>query len=88
MVAPRQIFMANSDQIEFGSLPKRDIRDDFLSLRPGQSLLDVYAHADSNVKTMSREKYNRRFRNSSKIGSIILESRFVASQFGDDQLFF
>ena len=56
-----------------------------------KSLLHVFARVHekkSDFKVITKEK-NKLFENNSiKIGSIVLESKFVASEFGDDYLFF
>jgi hypothetical protein len=88
---PYQIFVKASSSINFPSLPKRDIRLDFMGLKPDLDLLEIYARPQENTKDyseMTKEKFNQFEKQAVKIGTIVLESNFIASAFGDDLLFF
>jgi hypothetical protein len=89
-----QIFLqtcASNNDLKFTELPKRDIRIDLMQLKSGECILDVFAREDErqeDYENFTQAKSDKYFQQAKLIGKIILESSFVASQFGDDQLFF
>ena len=92
--APFAIFVKLDSEYEkyFSQVGGHDVRNDFLAIEEvEQVFLRVYAR-----RVESREDYLKLTENkmdflksdAREIGVITLESRFVASSFGDDQLFF
>ena len=86
--SPVQLFLVPTQK--FSSSPARDIREDLMSLHTGEKLFSVYAtktidYMDGDITAAGNL---RNLNNSELIGKIVLDSEFVASEFGDDQLFF
>ncbi len=90
-IAPTQLFLKKPVSINFASWPERDIRLDLMSLKVGATVLEVFTRVDevkSDFAVMTREKSTNFEQRSKLIGKLVLESEFIASEFGDDQLFF
>lgn len=90
-VSPLQIFVRGPADFSKAT-PARDIREDFLRMTPRTTpILEVFARPGGSrddyedVDEALMRTYEAR---SVKIGEIRLDSSFVASSFGDDQLFF
>lgn len=93
--APRQIFFVPQMPSKFSSKP-HDFRSDLLSLSKGETLYKVYA-APQRLEQFNYANYSsediKRFLsesidNNDLVGEIVLDSTFVASEFGDQGLFF
>jgi hypothetical protein len=89
--SPHQLFLRPAPHLTFPESPPRDFRLDFLALRAGQPLLEVFARKNEaldDFKSLTHEKIRNFNESSTKVGTLVLESEFVASEFGDDRLFF
>jgi hypothetical protein len=74
-VAPEQLVLVpNREQLVFDATP-HEVREDFATLAPGTRLYEVFGIAAGSTAPVY-------------IGHIDSSSRFVASQFGDERLFF
>ena len=90
-IAPRQIFFVPNEEISF-SKSRHDMREDFLSLKPGTKLYTVY----SAPRTKDfQEFHNYQIKDidihkekAVPIGEIVTTSEFIASEFGDTGIFF
>jgi hypothetical protein len=90
-VEPRQIFFVANSELSFSS-DFHDIRNDFLGIKTNTVLYKVYALPTSD-KYKSYSKYRIQdipsyVKESQLIGEITTTSNFVASEFGDTELFF
>lgn len=90
-VSPLQIFARGPADFSKAT-PVRDIRDDFLKMTPRTTpILEVYARpggSRDDYEEIDGDLMRTYEARAVKIGEIRLESGFVASSFGDDQLFF
>ncbi|MCT4641777.1 MAG: hypothetical protein N4A33_05715 [Bacteriovoracaceae bacterium] len=89
--APQQIFLVAPRELQTQSLPARDIRKDLMNIPPGSILFKIYAQLEqsyNNIRNITEKKNKENLTKSKLIGHIVLESPFIASSFGDDQLFF
>jgi hypothetical protein len=89
--APHQVFLKASSEIHFAEQPARDVRLDFMGLRSGTTVLEVFARSQErglDFEEFTEEKSRAYEAQAVKIGRIVMESEFIASDFGDDQLFF
>lgn len=90
---PRQIFFIPGENLNFGR-EKKDVREDFLSIPEGTLIYKVYAVPSELSDDLN---YSRRYDSEMAalfqseaihIANIRTQSNFVASEFGDDGLFF
>lgn len=75
---PYQIIFEPSGSEELGlawQSPENDFRKDFAKIHPGTKLYDVFVKGNAGG-------------DEEKIGSLVTQSRFVASSYGDTKLFF
>lgn len=94
--SPRQIFFVPNPELSvlFSVGPRRDVREDLISLGlPKVWLYQVWAVPEKYRNTDYREWYNgdraRQLRAESQlIGEVRMKSGFIASDFGDRELFF
>ncbi len=91
LVTPRQLFFVPNEELNFSSKP-HDIREDFLKIKEGTSLYKVYA-LPQKFRSFDYSKYKisdiKKFvGNSELIGEIVTTSEFIASEFGDQGIFF
>lgn len=90
---PTQVYFVPSAEVkgQFDSA-SHDFRDDLKSLTEGTVVYDVYA-TDQAIKTsiwpLRQARFERERRESAvKVGSIVMDSGFKASQFGDSGVYF
>jgi hypothetical protein len=74
-VAPRQIYLVPGEGVGFADDTQKDFRAELAELPPGTVLYEVWARAEGSEDRV-------------RIGRLRLESSFVASEFGDRELFF
>lgn len=89
--APRQVFFVPNDKFNF-SQSKHDFRKDLMTIPEGTALYKVYA-ADESLKNFDYSDYTnadiaRFLEGSQLIGELITDSEFIASEFGDNGIFF
>jgi hypothetical protein len=84
---PSQIFLAPNPQLKFPATPPHDFRDDLKTISPNTKLFTVFAVDPAKVsdKLIDRPEYRQQ---AQEIGYIETTSEFIASSFGDSQLFF
>lgn len=92
-ISPVQLFLVPNKALETSPIPARDFRKDLLKIPAGTKLFDVYALSVQSLGTSWVKKYNpsqekEHQKNAIHIGTIETQSDFVASEFGDTQLFF
>jgi hypothetical protein len=89
---PRQIFFVPVEGNTVFSSEPHDVRDDFLRIQKGTKLYDVYAlpssYSSKNYSTYKIEEIDDLIKKSQPIASIVTDSPFLASQFGDHGIFF
>ncbi len=91
--APTQVyFVPTADVKGHFDTAAHDFRDDLTSLTEGTEVYDVYA-TDQAIKTSiwswKQARYERERRDSAvKVGSIVMDSAFKTSQFGDNGVYF
>jgi hypothetical protein len=90
---PTQVYFVPSIEVkgQFDSAA-HDFRDDLTSLTEGTVVYDVYA-TDQAIKTsiwpLRQARFERERRESAvKVGSIVMDSTFKTSQFGDSGIYF
>ena len=76
VIAPSRIFLVPAHGIEIDSRSPHDFREDLSSLQSNTVLYEVYAQGETADS------------GSIHIGQLILRSQFIASRYGDEQLFF
>ncbi|WP_404788539.1 hypothetical protein [Altericista sp. CCNU0014] len=90
---PYQIFLVPNPSIQFPETPDRDFREDLSSI-PAESLLyrvyavdpqSLEADPETAAKIVDRKDYRQQAR---EIGQLMTTSEFVASEYGDNFLFF
>lgn len=89
--APRQIFFVPNPKLAQSS-DEHDVRLDFLKIPVGTSIYKIYALADT-PKGFDYEQYSdvdiaKFVAKSELVGEIISTSKFLASEFGDEGIFF
>lgn len=89
---PTQIFFIPDENLNFSKEP-HDVREDFAKIPEGTRLYKV--HAVMNIEAhfnysqnYSEEDIEKFAENSVHIGDIVTTSKFIASEFGDSELFF
>jgi hypothetical protein len=91
--APTQVyFVPTADVKGQFDTAAHDFRDDLTSLTEGTAVYDIYA-TDQAIKTSiwfwKQARYERERRDSAvKVGSIVMDSAFKTSQFGDSGVYF
>jgi len=91
--APTQVyFVPTADVKGQFDTAAHDFRDDLTSLTEGTAVYDIYA-TDQAIKTSiwfwKQARYERERRESAvKVGSIVMDSAFKTSQFGDSGVYF
>lgn len=91
VVSPRQIFFVPNEALKFSS-EEHDVREDFFKIPEGTAIYKVYALSEK-YRAFDYSKYDDKMakeflKESEHIGNIETTSEFVASQFGDDGIFF
>ncbi len=91
IVSPAQIFFVPNEKIQFES-SEHEFRDDLLKVAVDSVVYRIYAMAnipsDFDYDDYSQEKAKEFLSQSQLIGEIITTSEFIASEFGDDGIFF
>jgi hypothetical protein len=84
---PSQIFLAPNPQLKFLTTPPHDFRDDLKTIPANTKLFTVFAVDPTKVgdELIDRPEYRQK---AQEIGHIETSSPFIASSFGDSQLFF
>ena len=79
---PDQVFFQPAPDLVFPSSPGHDFRLDLETLTPGSTLYNVLAAQPDTARQDNQRQH------AVAIGSLVLESEFAASHYGDNQLFF
>lgn len=91
VVSPRQIFFVPDPELKFSS-DEHDVREDFFKIPEATTVYKVYALSDKyrnfDYTEYDDEKAKEFLKHSEHIGDIVTTSEFIASQFGDDGIFF
>jgi hypothetical protein len=89
--APRQVFFVPNNSFNFSS-GKHDFRNDLKTIPEGTALYKVYAvtsdKANFDYTEYTNADIGKFLKSSTLIGEIITDSEFVASEFGDQGIFF
>jgi hypothetical protein len=84
---PRQIYLVPNPQVQFPATPPHDFRSDLATIATGTLLFSVYG-VDA-AKISDRSIGQPEYRSQAEIiGQIATNSEFIASSYGDSQLFF
>lgn len=91
-VAPRQIFFVPGPGLDVSS-NKHDVREDFLKIPAGTIIYRIYAVNDGKKDFNYAANYELKdipefVKDSQHIADIVMTSDFLASEFGDNGLFF
>lgn len=86
-ISPEQLYLVPNRAIGFSEAPGRDFRDDLATLKPDVLLFTVHATPPEAVGNYELNSPQLRQR-ARPIGELYLRSKFVASAYGDEQLFF
>lgn len=90
-VSPRQMFFVPGPGLKFSS-EEHDVRDDFLSIQEGTIIYQLYSVPDRFSKfdyaNYRPEMISSLVKESQHIADIVTTSDFIASEFGDDGMFF
>ena len=86
-IFPEQLYLVPNPAIGFSEAPGRDFRTDLATLEPGIVLFTLHTTAPQDVGNSELNSPQRRER-ARPIGELRLTSQFVASAYGDSQLFF
>lgn len=84
---PEQIFLVPNPALQFPASPPHDFRADLATIASGTPLFSVYAIAPAATSGEAIAQREDR-QQAQSIGSIITTSEFIASFYGDSQLFF
>jgi|GEM_PF-6779166 len=91
VVSPRQLFFVPVPGIRF-SPNGHDVRDDFTSIPEGTTLYQLHAlvgrHAGFDYTNYTPETAIAFRKETEHVADIVTTSRFIASEFGDDGIFF
>jgi len=91
---PYRLFLVPNPNLQFPEQPPHDFRDDLATIPAGTCLFSLYAvvpqnvgdeNADQNADIIDEPSYRQ---NAQLIGHLETTSEFVASYYGDSQLFF
>ena len=86
-IFPTQLYLVPNPAIAFSEAPGRDFRTDLATLEPGVLLFTMHATPPSEIG--DSELNSSRLREKARpIGELKLTSTIVASEFGDNRLFF
>ncbi len=86
--APRQIFFVPNPELNF-SKDAHDFREDFQKLPEGAVLYTVKVLDNKqDFSDYKLDQINDRANSATTIGEIVLDSKFIASEFGDTGIFF
>jgi hypothetical protein len=92
-VSPTQVYFVPTAEVQgLFDTAEHDFRDDLMSLPEGTKLYDVYA-TDMEIKSSVWKSKQARLQNERradavKVGELVMDSNFAASQFGDSGVFF
>jgi hypothetical protein len=90
-VAPRQLFFVPTASVTF-SADAHDVREDFAAIPAGTVVYELHAlparFKDFDYSEYTDEKVQEFLRESEHVADIVTTSEFVASEFGDDGIFF
>lgn len=90
-ISPRQLFFVPGPGLKFSSA-EHDVRDDFLSIAESTVIYKVYALTDKlhdyNYSYYTPEIASEFLKEAHHIADITTTSEFLASDFGDDGIFF
>ncbi len=98
-VSPMQIFLVAPKELNYASSSERDFRESLKDIKAGTKIFEVYGYSPSESlrevlndkkysKELSHEQSAKNLENAELLGTIVLESDFIASEFGDLGLFF
>ncbi|WP_374077167.1 hypothetical protein [Bdellovibrio bacteriovorus] len=91
VVAPRQIFFVPDPSLKFSS-EEHEVRDDFMKIREGTTIYQIYIapekYAKFNYANYKPENVKGFLKESEHVADIVSTSEFIASEFGDDGIFF
>lgn len=91
LVTPRQLFFVPGPSLQFLSL-EHDVRNDFLKIPAGTMIYKIFAvsdkYVDFNYSNYSDEMATTFLKDSEYVADIVSTSEFIASEFGDDGIFF
>lgn len=89
--SPRQIFFVPDSSLVSKS-EEHDVRKDFLEIPKGKTLYKVFAAAKKyqsyNYENYKEEDAKNFLKDAEYIGDLVTTSEFLASEFGDSELFF
>lgn len=91
VVPPRQLFFVPDSNLKFSSEP-HDVRLDFAKIPVGTTIYKIFAapekYMNFNYGEYKPEMVSQFLKESEHIADIVTTSDFVASEFGDDGIFF
>lgn len=91
VVAPRQLFFIPSAGLKFPS-DEHDVREDFMSIPEGTVVYQLHVapekYNDFDYGKYTSEDVSTFAKTSTHVADIVTTSEFVASEFGDDGMFF
>jgi hypothetical protein len=91
VVAPRQLFFVPAAGVKFSS-DEHDVRDDFASIPEGTTIYQIHVapekYQEFDYGTYTEEDVASFVKESVHVADIITTSEFIASEFGDDGMFF
>lgn len=91
-ISPRQLFFIPGKSVKEFSSSEHDVRDDFLKIPEGTIVYHLYAlpekYSAFDYSNYSADKANSFVKESEHVADIVTTSEFVASEFGDDGIFF
>lgn len=91
LVAPRQIFFVPVSGLNFSS-DEHDVRKDFLTIPEGTTIYQIHLVSDKytnfNYLNYTAENVSSFLKESTHVADIVTTSEFLASEFGDDGIFF
>jgi hypothetical protein len=86
---PEQVFLVPNPALQFPETPDHDFREDLATIPAGTTLFSVYAALPNpNPTPVTDAEGQTRRQQAQQIGEIKTTSEFVASAYGDSQLFF
>lgn len=90
--SPRQMFFVPGKSIQSFSSDEHDVREDFLKISEGVIIYHLYALPEKysvfDYSNYSLAKAAQFVKESEHVADIVTTSEFVASEFGDDGIFF
>ena len=91
VVAPYRLIFCPTADAKQASDPAIDFRDDLARIKPGTAIYDVLAldeAQENELRAGGATTVEALMRHAAKIGTIVTESEFIASKYGDYRLFF